>query len=134
MSGGVRLEGFDALRHALITAPIQIRHEGMDIVRDETEGAAIEMSQAYARKTGTLAARVKTSYPVSGALIGIAQSTAPHSHLYEFGTKARRTAGGANRGTMPARPTTPAIAQRRRERMARRLIEMVKRFGFQVNT
>jgi len=132
MRGGVVLNGFDELRHALVTMPHEIREEAMDVVRDETEGAAIEMMQAYAAKSGTLRSRVKTSYPVSGALIGIALSTAPHSHLYEFGTRQRQTRGGANRGAMPEHSTTPRIAQRRRERMARRLVELVRRFGFQV--
>lgn len=133
MRGGVKLEGFEALRHALVTMPQEIRAEAMEIVRDETEGAAVEISQAYARRSGTLAARVKTSYPASGAMVGVALSTAPHSHLYEFGTRQRKTKSGANRGAMPANAVTPQIAKRRRERMARRLIEMVKRFGFEVS-
>ncbi len=133
MSGRVDVTGLKELMQQLTHAPREIREDAMEIVREETEGAAIEMTQAYAVKTGTLKNRVKTSYPVSGALIGIAQSTAPHSHLYEWGTRQRRAANGANRGVMPAKPTTPAIAQRRRARMARRLMELVKRFGFQVS-
>ncbi len=133
MSGGVKVTGLQDVMQQLTHAPRALREDAMAIVREETEGAAIEMQQQYARKTGTLAARVKTAYPVSGALIGIAQSTAPHSHLYEFGTRVRSTKAGANRGVMPEKPTTPQIAQRRRARMARRLIELVKSHGFQVD-
>jgi hypothetical protein len=128
----IKLEGMNELIRALHDAPEQIRDEAMVIVRDETEGAAVEMAQSYPSKTGRLRASVKTSYPSSTLLIGIAQATAPHSHLFEFGTRRRATSGGANRGVMPAEKSTPAIAQRRRERMTRRLIELLERRGFQV--
>lgn len=128
----VTLDGFDALIQQLTDAPAHIREQGMTIVREETEGAAIEIEASYPQKTGTLASRVKTLFPSTTLLVGIVQSTAPHSHLYEFGTKPRQNKAGANRGAMPAKKTTPAIAQRRRTRMMRRLTEMVEHMGFEV--
>lgn len=134
MSGGVKVEGLDDLMRQLTDLPKDIRERGMEIVREETEGAAVEIAQAYPQKTGTLAARVKTTYPSSAALIGVALSTAPHSHLFEFGTKKpRQTKRGANRGVMPAEKITPAIAERRRDRMFRRLKDMLVTFGLTVS-
>ena len=129
----VQFDGLDELIQQLTDAPQHIRDEGMVIVREETEGAAAEIVAALPRKTGTLAKRVKTSYPSSTLLVGLVQSTAPHAHLYEFGTKQRSTKAGANRGISGPHKTTPQIAQKRRERMYRRLREMVTRMGFQVS-
>lgn len=128
------MDGLDALIRTLTEAPEAIREEGMAIVRETTEGAASEMAHRYTVQTGTLQRRVRTSYPSSRILVGIAQSTAPHAHLYEFGTRARRTASGANRGVMPA--ASPAvvvpIAQRWRARMYARLAAMLRDRGFVV--
>lgn len=131
----VQLTGFDELIQELTNAPRDIRDDGMVIVKEETEGAAIEIAAEYARhsKTGNLAKRVKTSYPAESVLIGIVQSTSPHSHLYEFGTRQRQTASGANRGRMPEHKVTPVIAQKRRDRMFRRLREMLIRRGFVIS-
>lgn len=128
----IRLEGFEELIQQLTDAPREIRDEGFVILKEETEGAAVEIASAFAAhsKTGTLAKRVKTSYPAESVLIGIVQSTAPHAHLFEWGTRQRQNAAGANRGVMPATKTTPQIAQKRRERMFRRLREMLIRRGF----
>lgn len=126
----VQISGFNELVQALQDAPSDIREQGMVIIREETEGAAVEIAAKYHRKTGTLAKRVKTLFPSTTLLVGIVQSTAPHSHLYEFGTRDRKNAAGANRGRMPADKVTPEIAQKRRERMTRRLKEMLVRLGF----
>lgn len=134
MSSHVRLTGFAELVKALDAAPAEIRAEGMQIVREETEGCASETIQAYPQgATGNLRARVKTSYPASDLLVGIVQSTAPHSHIYEFGTQQRRNSNGANRGSMPAANVMVPIAQRRRERMMVRLRDMLERMGLVVN-
>jgi hypothetical protein len=133
----VVLQGFDELVRALMDSPKEIRKQGFEIVKEETEGAAIEIAQAYPVQSGTLARRVQTLYPAEAALIGIVRSTAPHAHLYEFGTQARQTKNGAHRGRMPAhkgqsQKITPIIADRRRVRMVRRLSEMLERLGFVV--
>jgi hypothetical protein len=75
---------------------------------------------------------VRTQYPSATILVGKVLSRAPHSHLYEFGTKRRRTAKGANRGAMSEKAITVPIARRRRARMARRLVDLLRSKGFQV--
>lgn len=136
---GVQLTGFDELIQQLTDAPDHIREQGFVIVREETEGARTEIETAYAqkfkRKTGNLVKRVKTLYPSETLLVGIVQSTAPHSHLVDFGTKKRQNAAGANRGSVKEQTPkiVPTIAQKRRVRMMRRLTQMLERMGFQVS-
>jgi hypothetical protein len=134
LSGGVRVTGLDELMRDLTNAPAEIRAEAMDVVRDTTEGmaAAVRTSYAAHRRTGTLLGRIKTSYPASGALIGKVLSTAPHSHLFEWGTKERQTRRGANRGRMPANSEFDDLAQTWRERMTTRLMALVANRGFLV--
>lgn len=133
MSARIQWDGLDAVAAMLTHAPEEIRAEATEIVRDETTGAATECSQTLAHKTGTLARRVKATFPSETVIVGIVQSTAPHAHLYEFGTKRRENSHRANRGTMPAADRFVKIAQTRRERMGRRLKELLVRRGFAVD-
>ena len=131
MSGRVVVTGLDELIAALDKAPREIRTEGMAIVRDTTEAAATELRQEYGRKTGNLASRVGTTYPSTTLLVGIVRSAARHAHLYEFGTRQRRTSSGANRGAMPkADPQiTSVVAPRHRRNMYDKLIQMLRGMG-----
>ncbi len=134
----VQISGLDELIQAITDAPDHIRIDGMALVRQATEDAAREIAATYPKgPTGNLQKRVKTIYPAEAALIGVVKSTAPHSHLWEFGTKERKTRAGANRGKMPAhkdhaQKVTPSIAEKHRSRMYQGLREMLTRMGFQV--
>ena len=134
MSARVQWDGLQEFLRKIDGIPVELKADGMVILREETEGAAVEIAQAYPRVTGTLARRVRTFYPSSTFLVGIVRSVAPHAHLFEWGTKSRKTRKGWNRGRMPAATpdVTPRIARRRRARMARRLIDMLRAKGFQV--
>lgn len=138
MAGGVTLTGLDELMRFLSDAPTVIRAEARTVVEEETRGAASDIKARLGVKTGTLRKRVKTVFPASGVLVGQVLSTAPHSHLYEFGTQRRQTkrygnrAQAVNRGRMPADKVTPEVARARRARMHRRLKEIVERHGFTV--
>lgn len=135
----VDLAGFEALIAELRDAPDHIRAEAMGIVKDTTEAAAREIAATYPQgPTGNLKNRVKTSYPSESLLVGIVRSTAPHSHLWEFGTRARQTKNGASRGKMPAHKgrsekVTPTIAAKHRTQMFIRLKNMLRDMGFQVS-
>lgn len=136
MSNHIRLDGFDAFVRQLQTLPEEIRAEARGILVDETEQAAAEIAQRYrAGGTGNLQRSVRTRYPSESVLIGIAQATAPHAHLYEWGTRDRRGPGGAYRGRMPAADRARnivAIADRHRARLRQRLADLLRRIGFQV--
>lgn len=131
MAGGVTTKGLDELIRTLTDAPKHVRDAGMEIVRDEVEGAASEVRAAY--PDGPMKRGVKVDFPSSTLLIGAVKSSSPESHLYEFGTQVRRTGAGANRGAAPPHPVTVPIAKKRRRRMFERLKQMVKDMGFEVS-
>jgi len=123
VSAGFQFEGFDDLSRALEALPEDLsRRELAPVVRSHSEGLATDLRSAYDQGgTGTLAARVvvEPGRDLRGLRMKV-RSKAPHAHLYEYGTVQRFTAGtGANRGTMPARPTFIPTAIRWRERMKR---------------
>jgi hypothetical protein len=60
------------------------------------------------------------------------RSNAPHAHFFEYGTQARQTDLGYNRGPMPGKNVLVPIVQRRRLRMYDALAGMVERAGFTV--
>lgn len=137
MSASVRLDGFDELVAELTKAPEHVRVNGMTIIREETEGHAQEVRNAYGqhRVTGALERGVSTEYPSTQVLVGIVRSRAKHAHIFENGTQIRRTNSGANRGRMP-KPSPQVfvpIAIRRRERMKQRLADMLRGLGFEVS-
>ncbi len=127
---GIKWTGFEEFLREFGSIPEQLHEEGRQILTEETEGAAQEIRQAYGphRKTGALESRVRTSYPSTTVLVGLVQSKAPHAHLFEFDHKKRGSKGGVVRG----RATTVPIARRRRERMYRRMADMLRRHNFNV--
>lgn len=132
MSARLVFSGLDELFREMSRLPADLRAGAQAIVRDETEATAREYRASIPTTTGRLARSVKTVYPSEDVIVGQVYAGAPHSHLFEFGTKARQTLTGANRGTARAARVLVPIATRNRLRMRRRLTEMVRRFGFDV--
>jgi Bacteriophage HK97-gp10, putative tail-component len=103
-----------------------VEQEAQGIVRSSGELMVAELQRSYPAREGVLRARVileeKTQLRIK------VRSKAPHSHLFEDGTVQRFTArSGANRGTMPAKPTFRPAAVRIRRRMVEQLVDLVKR-------
>lgn len=128
----------DELRAALRALPEDMAREASEIVQTQAEFARQDIQRVYPSVTGTLANRVDTSKATTSRFGAgtVVRSRAPHSAMYEFGTKPRRTASGANRGRMPAADASKAmipIVIRRRRQMVAKLIELVRRAGFTVD-
>lgn len=123
MSARFQLEGFDDLSRVIDDLPEALsRRELAPVVRSHADGLANELRASYQQGgTGTLASRVTSEVGKDPRGLRMkVRSRAPHAHLYEYGTIQRFTAGtGANRGTMPAKPTFIPAAIRWRERMKR---------------
>jgi hypothetical protein len=134
MSARLQWSGLNEFLREFHALPETLRADGMEIVREETTGAAAELARGYAQKTGALARSVKVEFPSAARLIGIVVNTSPHSHLYDFGTQVRRNRAGANRGRMPAARVMVPIVQRRRAHMTRRLEDLLRQNGFQVGS
>lgn len=135
----LRMEGLDELREALRQLPEELAQEAGAIVMAHAEEAQRRVQQAYPQgPTGNLRRGVTTNREASrfGAK-AIVRSRAPHAHLFEYGSRPRRTQRGANRGQMPAGSEAermiPIIIRVRRNMVAA-LIHMVQKAGFTVTS
>ena len=129
--------GLTELRNALRVLPETLTDDAEAIVRAHADLAEAQVIQRYpVGPTGHLRGRVYVSQAGTGtSTTATLRSAAPHAHLYERGTKTRRTRRGANRGRMPraSRETAfvPAVIPIR-ARMVRALIDLVRQAGFTV--
>ena len=133
MAGALRWSGLEEFKQELRNLPEDLRDDAGDIVLDAANKTQQDVVDAYANVTGNLdrGVKVKVEKSAFGAK-AVVRSNAPHAHLYEFGSQARHTAIGANRGAMPPRPTLIPIAQRNRRAMWQRLMDLVASKGFRV--
>lgn len=132
------MEGLSELRDALRQLPDDLAREAGVIVTAQAELAKDQVQRAYPEHTGRLRKGITVNR--EGDRYGaraIVRSRAPHASIYEFGTKARRTDAGANRGSMPKADDSarmiPIIVRRRRAMVAA-LVDLVRRFGFDVES
>ena len=133
----LRFDGMTELRTALRNLPEDLTGEAGHIVEGVANGAATEIRRGYPNHTGHLIAGVVVTHfehgkVAAGALV---KSAARHAHLFEFGTKSRRTAKGWNRGTMPKAPDQKRmvpVVVKARHRMYSQLADMLRRFGLLV--
>lgn len=132
------LQGMAEFRAALRQLPEDLAQEAGVIVQAQAEFAKDQIQRAYPHgPTGNLQSRV-TATKESESRFGarsIVRSRAPHASIFEFGSKARRTNTGANRGRMPKAPASEAmipIVVRRRRAMVSALIDLVRKAGFVV--
>lgn len=137
MGAQVKLEGLAELREALRNLPKDLADEAQAIVEAKAEFAAQQIQRAYPQgPTGNLRRLVSVSRePGAFTARAIVRSRSPHSHLFEYGTRRRKTNRGWNRGAMPPAPSTEAmvpIVVRTRRALVSALIEVVKKAGFEV--
>ena len=115
--------GFEAFKRQLTTMSPTLLEESDQILRDQAEAAKAEIVAAYRRgPTGNLKRGVKIRAARGQGIAGVdLKQTAPHGHLYEYGTKGkvRRYTGidklgrrfdRASRGVMEGTPTFGPIA------------------------
>jgi hypothetical protein len=89
-------------------------HQAAKLAAQRT--ATYTVSHYHEGRTGKLrgGVRVKDEAPQGDVVKVIVRTLAPHSHLYEKGTKERRTAQGWKRGRMKPSPTfIPIVIQQR---------------------
>ncbi len=139
MSAKVTIDGLTEFRAALRALPAELAQEGETIVVSHATEAKREVTSGYPKgPTGNLQRGVTLTVEKSHfGTTAIVKSHARHAHLYEDGTKLRRTRSGANRGQMPRAPEANRMIPkviRIRARMRQALIELVKKAGFTVTT
>jgi hypothetical protein len=134
MPNRVTFDGLAEFKAELRNLPAHLRDEADGIVLSAVNTASREVVDKYPTVTGNLKDGVKVIKAEAGAfgVVYALKSMANHAHLYEYGTQARQTALGYNRGPMPAKPTVVPVAIRHRRQMYDELMAMLRREGFQV--
>lgn len=135
MGASLKWNGLQELKTALRNMPEELAGEASHIVEATANGAAAEVRRAYPSKSGRLIGGVHVTHFEGGKVAAgaVLKSSAPHSHLFERGTRSRKTDKGWNRGSMPEAPENrkmvPIVVKARR-RMYSLLTEMLRRAGF----
>lgn len=139
MATRIVFDGMTEFKAALRNLPEHLRDEATVIVESAATNAQENVQRVYpVGPTGNLQRRVTTTRLESRgkfAAGAIVKSAAKHAHLYERGTRSRRTSSGANRGAMPPAPQGAQmipIVIRWRRAMVKNLKDLVRKAGFQV--
>jgi hypothetical protein len=133
----LELNGLADLMAALRKLPAELAAEAAEHIDDTVEVTASSLIQSYPLgDTGNLRKGVKKSVTRSAfGAVGEVKSTSPHAHLWEFGTQNRQTRQGWNRGKLKDQYNRGlvGISLRERKKLNVKLIELVKRAGFEVS-
>jgi len=132
--------GLDELKRFLSSLPIDIVAEATPIVMAAAERHRAEVLPQYAvgtkPKRDRLDKKLREDVEIntySGDKMAVRVAVinySKHAGWYEFGTAARHTKPGWNRGAMPARPIWVRSAERHRRIMWDELVALAERFGF----
>jgi hypothetical protein len=123
---GVTWTGIEEYIDELTNAPETLARDSDPIVGDTAEDAANEIRQAYPVRTGHLRNSVRirrksNQTKAAAQVVNVSEYATP----FEYGTQARHTSIGANRGSMPAGKVFIPIVLRRRRRMERQIGDQV---------
>jgi hypothetical protein len=135
----VQWTGLETFRNELRRLPEHLQDEAARIVVAAASEAQKDVQAAYpVGPTGNLKRGVRLNVESQSRLgaRAVVRSTAQHAHIFEKGTKIRRTRTGANRGRMPEAPVNQQlspIAIRARRRMVEALIKLVQSTGLTVS-
>lgn len=101
--------GLEAFKQQLTTMSPTLLEESDQILRDQAEAAKAEIVAAYPRgPMGNLKRGVKIRAARGQGIAGVdLKQTAPHGHLFEYGTVVRETKAGAHRNRMFAKQGFP---------------------------
>jgi hypothetical protein len=140
MSAGVQWSGLEDFRQILQNLPDRLTGEAVHIVDYWADATANQLLLNYPiGDTGNLrkGVRVNKLHEQGQGVYDEVKSSAPHAHLYEFGTQNRETEKGWKRGRVKpfsetGKETLIGIAIRNRRRMDDALVAMLTRDGFKV--
>jgi hypothetical protein len=124
MPNRLELRGFDDLKRELAALPVKLQHDADPILLRSARQSEAQLTAAYPVVTGALRAGVKIVERVARgvATLYTLVSSAPHAHLYEFGTA----------HTAP-RATFLPITERDRRAATVAVAELVRAEGLQVS-
>ncbi len=136
MSGNrLVFNGLAELRAQLRNLPAELTAEASRITEASANSAAAAIKQAYPKgETGNLIAGVTVTHFDKGRFSAgaILKNRAKHAAIFEYGTQARHTSLGRNRGAMPpGRVFIPIVIEKRRQ-MFEAFKAMLTRHGLRV--
>lgn len=134
-SARVTLTGFiELLSNVDAMRPTALAEEAFEIVDHTVEITASSLIQAYPPQSKLRQGVRKHVKRTSTGVVGTVKNTAPHSHLWEFGTEVRSTRQGWHRGTMPSQYNQGlvGIALRNRREMRPQLTKLLTDKGLVV--
>lgn len=128
MSASFKFDGLAEMRQALASLPDEVTDRALvPAIQASADGLAADVIRQYPARDGALRKGVRIVYDATNRLVVRVKTAAKHSHLYEYGTIRRFTAGtGAFRGTMPAHPVFVPAAVRWRGRMLQRVAQTLQ--------
>jgi hypothetical protein len=132
-TASLKLSGVTDLRGLLRMLPRDLVRDATGLLEAAGGAAVAEMRRAYPAHTGNLRDRVWFEVISKGVGTRVkVQNTAPHAHLYEFGTVVRHNAIGADRGEMPAGHVFWPIFDRWDRNATQSVIDLVEATGIRV--
>lgn len=125
--------GLEELKAALRDLPSELAGEGGHLVEARGNAAVVTIKAGYPARTGDLRDHVEVEHTQSAfGARSVIRNTSKHAEEFEFGTRARHTSLGANRGTMPANHLFTQTIMRERRGMYDDLRDLLVRHGLQV--
>lgn len=114
MAGGVQWDGLAELTATFEGLGATLTEEAATIAHEAAKQAADDIRNIYPEHTGNLRRGVRVGRRTPGGFRAeaVVRSTAPHAHLYEYGT-AQRSFGAQDRGRMFVRNPGAQTANRR---------------------
>jgi Bacteriophage HK97-gp10, putative tail-component len=133
MKANIRITGDKELEAALRALPRDLSLDAERLILAAADTAAAEIRAAYPEVTGNLKGGVRvvttgSEFATRSRVI----SSAPHAHLFEYGTEARQTSLGYDRGGYPGRHVFWPIVERWQKALKGTLIDLVKATGLRV--
>lgn len=131
----LELQGLRELRDWLRQLPDALAKEGGALVRETADEAAADIRGAYPRRTGALADHVVVTEQAGGRYGAIAAvtNTSELASEFEYGTQARHTRIGANRGSMPPGHVFVPRMMKHRARLLGKVKALLEAHGFEVH-
>lgn len=144
MKAFIRIEGNKELERMFDQLPRDLVSDAAGLFVAAGQSAASEMRYTYPRGPGNPAKGYAGGNLINGVGSesgGVGMKTwvrvfnrAPHAHLYEYGTDARHTDEGWDRGIMPGRATFYPILDKWELRATEALGDLLRVAGLKVST
>jgi hypothetical protein len=135
MKAFLRIEGHEELERLFAALPGDLVNAAAGLFVAAGTSAAAELRYTYPRgKTGNLIAGVGSQSGGQGMQTWVrVYNTAPHAHLYEYGTDARHTDEGWDRGFQPGRATFWPVVDKWERTATEALRDLLRIAGLKVS-